>query len=57
MLKRIQPKEDVQVARSEFSSFLKGKLPAAAGLTDEQRETLFREFLQWREKQGAVAQR
>jgi TRAP-type uncharacterized transport system substrate-binding protein len=57
MLKRIQPKEDVQVARSEFSSFLKGKLPATAGLTDEQRETLFREFLQWREKQGAVAQR
>jgi hypothetical protein len=57
MLKRVQPKEDVQVARSEFSSFLKGKLPAAGSFTDEQRETLFREFLQWREKQPATAQR
>ena len=45
------------MVRSEFSSFLKEKLPAAASLTDEQREALFREFLQWREKQRAIAQR
>jgi hypothetical protein len=57
MLKRVQPKDDVQVARNEFSSFLKSKLPAAGSLTDEQREALFREFLQWREKQPAIAQR
>ena len=57
MLKRVQPKDGVQVARNEFSSFLKSKLPAAGSLTDEQREALFREFLQWREKQPAIAQR
>jgi TRAP transporter TAXI family solute receptor len=56
MLKRLQ-KDEVQVARNEFSSFLNSKSPAAAGLTDEQREALFREFLLWREKQGAFAQR
>jgi TRAP transporter TAXI family solute receptor len=57
MLKRIQPKDDVHVARGEFNSFLKSKLPAAVSLTNEQREALFREFLQWREKQRGIAQR
>src|SRR5215471_1880252 len=57
MLKRIRPKEvaDTQGASSEFASFLKNKGPA--NLTDEQREALFREFLQWREKQRAAGQR
>ena len=50
MLKRIRPKEDAQVASSEFSTFLSNK-GATASFTPEQREVLFREFLQWREKQ------
>jgi TRAP-type uncharacterized transport system substrate-binding protein len=57
MLRRVQLRDDPQVVRSEFSSFLKEKMPAAGSLTDEQREALFREFLQWREKQPAIAQR
>jgi uncharacterized protein len=52
MLRRIRPKEpDAQVASSDFSAFLKNTSSAAANLTQEQREALFREFLQWREKQ------
>jgi TRAP-type uncharacterized transport system substrate-binding protein len=53
MLKRIRPREvaGVQADRGEFAAFLRGKGSAAASLTDEQREALFREFLRWREKQ------
>ncbi len=52
MLRRIRPKEpDAQVASSDFSAFLKNTSSAAANLTQEQREALFREFLQWRDKQ------
>jgi uncharacterized protein len=58
MLRRIRPKEpDAQVASSDFSAFLKNTGSAAANLTQEQREALFREFLQWREKQRGSAQR
>jgi hypothetical protein len=59
MLKRLRPKEvaAAQVAGSEFSAFLKDKGSTAAGFTQEQREALFREFLQWREKQRNSAQR
>ena len=57
MLRRVQLKDDPQVIRSEFSSFLKEKMPPTVSFTDEQREVLFREFLQWREKQRATAQR
>ena len=58
MLRRIRPKEpDGQVASSDFSAFLKNSGSAAANLTPEQREALFREFLQWREKQRGSAQR
>ena len=56
MLRHIQLKDEA-VLRREFTSFLREKLPAATGLTDEQREGLFREFRQWRDKQGAIAQR
>jgi hypothetical protein len=45
------------VASSDFSAFLKNKGSAAANFTQEQREALFREFLQWREKQRGTAQR
>ena len=48
-LMRMEP--DPQVASSDFSAFLKNAGSAAANLTQEQREALFREFLQWREKQ------
>ena len=59
MLKRIRPKDavDPQVAGSEFSAFLKNKGSVAASFTQEQREALFREFLQWRDKQRNTTQR
>ena len=58
MLRRIRPKEsDAEVASSDFSAFLKNSGSAAANLTQEQREVLFREFLQWREKQRGSMQR
>jgi hypothetical protein len=53
MLKRIRAKGvgDAQVATAEFATFLKNKGGAMASLTQDQREALFREFLQWRDKQ------
>ncbi len=59
MLKRLRPKEvaAAQVAGTEFSAFLKNKGSATAGLTQEQREALFREFLQWQQKQRSSSQR
>jgi TRAP-type uncharacterized transport system substrate-binding protein len=59
MLRRVRPKDavDPQVASSDFSAFLKDKGSAAVNFTQEQREALFREFLQWREKQRNGAQR
>jgi TRAP-type uncharacterized transport system substrate-binding protein len=59
MLRRIRPKDavDPQVASSDFSAFLKDKGSPAANFTQEQREALFREFLQWQEKRRNSAQR
>ena len=59
MLRRIRPKNavDPHAASSDFSAFLKDKGSAAANLTQEQREALFREFLQWLEKQRNSTQR
>ncbi len=59
MLKRIRPKDvaDAQVASSDFSAFLKNSGSSAASLTQDQREALFREFMQWRDKQRGSAQR
>ena len=59
MLKKIRPQDaaDPQVAGSEFSAFLKNTGSTAANLTQEQREALFREFVQWREKQRSTTQR
>jgi hypothetical protein len=50
MLRRIRLKdtEGAQAANSDFSAFLKS---APANLTPEQREQLFREFLQWQKNQ------
>ena len=52
MLKRMRAKEiaDAPAARGEFAAFVKEKGATSASLTDEQRESLFREFLQWRSK-------
>src|SRR5215475_6521508 len=49
MLRKIRPQDvDPQVASSEFSAFLKSTGSAGtANLTQEQREALFREFVQW----------
>jgi TRAP-type uncharacterized transport system substrate-binding protein len=59
MLKRIRPKDvaEAQAVRGEYPAFLKNKGSATANLTDQQREALFREFLQWRENQRAGQQR
>jgi TRAP-type uncharacterized transport system substrate-binding protein len=59
MLKRIRAKGvgDAQVANAEFATFLKGKGGATASLTQDQREALFREFLQWRDKQRGATPR
>jgi len=59
MLRRIRPKDAVapHAASSDFSAFLKDKGSAAANFTQEQREALFREFLQWLEKQRNSAPR
>jgi TRAP transporter TAXI family solute receptor len=56
MLKRIRPKDaaDAQVASSDFSSFLKNKGSGVSDLTQEQREALFREFLQWQKQRSSV---
>jgi uncharacterized protein len=59
MLRKIRPQDvDPQVASGEFSAFLKSTgATGMANLTQEQREALFREFVQWREKQRNSAQR
>ena len=53
MLKKVRPQDVAggQVASSEFSAFLKNSGSAASTFTPEQREALFRDYLQWREKQ------
>ena len=58
MLRRLRQKEGVeaQTASTDFSAFLKSKGSEVASLTAEQREALFREFLQW-QKQRSSAQR
>jgi TRAP-type uncharacterized transport system substrate-binding protein len=58
MLKKIRPQDvEPQVASSEFSAFLRNTGTTGANLTQEQREALFREFVQWREKQRSPTQR
>jgi TRAP-type uncharacterized transport system substrate-binding protein len=52
MLRRLRPQDapDPRVASGDFAAFLKTTGVANANLTQEQRDKLFREFLQW---QGA----
>jgi TRAP-type uncharacterized transport system substrate-binding protein len=58
ILKRIRSKgaAEVQPTSGEFAAFLNNRVSVPRGLTDEQRESLFRDFLQWREKQRAIGQ-
>ena len=59
MLQRIRARETdaTSVAKSDFAAVLKITGSAAANLTRQQREALFREFLQWQEKQRSSGQR
>ena len=48
MLRRVSPPEpEAQAASSEFSAFLKTTGSTTADLSQQQREALFRQFLQW----------
>jgi hypothetical protein len=38
--------------KREFQAFLNGSPGGSASLSDSERDALFRQFLQWREKQG-----
>jgi TRAP-type uncharacterized transport system substrate-binding protein len=55
MLRRLRGKDvaDPQVASTEFSAFLKNKGSAFANLTQQQREAIFLEFLQWQKQRNA----
>jgi len=59
MLKRTRPKEiaDTQGANGDFAAFLKSSGSAGLSMTGEQREALFREFMQWRDQQRGSVQR
>jgi len=54
MLRRLREKEVVaeQATSTEFSAFLKNKGPAFANLTQEQRESIFRDFLLWQKQRN-----
>jgi TRAP transporter TAXI family solute receptor len=58
MLRRLRSQDvaDSQVASTDLSAFLKNKGSAFANLTQEQREAIFLEFLQW-QKQRNIGQR
>jgi TRAP transporter TAXI family solute receptor len=55
MLRRVREKDGVaqQATSNEFSTFLKSRGPAFANLTQEQRESIFREFLLWRKQRSS----
>jgi TRAP-type uncharacterized transport system substrate-binding protein len=59
MLRLMRAKEatDANAASSDFAAFLKDRGSSTANFTQEQREALFREFLQWQEKKRNSAQR
>src|SRR5713101_1034865 len=55
MLRRLRSQDvaEPQVAGTEFSAFLKSKGSAFANLTQEQREGIFLEFLQWQTQRNS----
>jgi len=55
MLRRMRAKEveaDPQTARAEFSAFLKNKESGFSNLTQQQRDAIFLEFLQWQKQRN-----
>jgi TRAP-type uncharacterized transport system substrate-binding protein len=56
MLKRMRQKDatEARVASAEFSSFLEKKGPAVPNLSQEEREALFSEFLEWQKQQSST---
>jgi uncharacterized protein len=57
MLKKMQPQgaADPQVASGDFATFLRSSGAVNANLTPEQRDKLFREYMQWQAAQKAGA--
>jgi TRAP transporter TAXI family solute receptor len=56
MLRRMRAKEvelDPQQAHAEFSAFLKNRDSAFANLTQQQRDAIFLEFLQWQKQHNS----
>ena len=58
MLKRLNAQASAvqpaaQPSNAEFDAFLRSTGSGAGNLTQEQRETLFRQFIEWRNQQGA----
>jgi hypothetical protein len=53
MLKKMQPQGagDPQVASGDFATFLRSSGAVNANLTPEQRDKLFREYMQWQAAQ------
>jgi TRAP-type uncharacterized transport system substrate-binding protein len=58
MLKKMQPQgaADPQVASGDFATFLRSSGAVNANLTPEQREKLFREYMQWQAAQRGARQ-
>jgi TRAP-type uncharacterized transport system substrate-binding protein len=57
MLKRLQPQvaagaTNAQASSSDFDAFLKTNGPSPANLSQQQREVLFHQFLEWKQKQA-----
>ena len=59
MLRRVRPQDapDPQVASGDFAAFLRTTGVANASLSQDQREKLFREFVQWQAAQRSGRQR
>src|SRR5262245_8139439 len=59
MLKKLRPADapDQQVASGDFAAFLKTSGVTNANMTQDQRDKLFREFLQWQQAQRNARQR
>jgi len=59
MLRKVRPQEasEPQAASGDFAAFLRTSGAANANLTPEQRDRLFREFMQWQATQRGARQR
>jgi hypothetical protein len=58
MLRKVRPEEagaDPKVASGDFATFLRSSGATNANLTAEQRDKLFREYMQWQAARGVGA--